>query len=251
MNGKGKIRVGTSKYINKKLVLPTYKDYTSIIVLTTRYSKYGDIGPYNLKNEKGQIVECVWQFSKVYKYVPESKIPYSSGDRRIVWNWPKETHIDDDGNLTPEYWNWRETGKNNELPVRNPVPWYHLKNCQFSLEKDLPISKDNPKLDYIQARKKIYLPIYINAVKSHELFKELQTRYNNGEKILIIEVDGPHSESLNYYIEKYNVEKDFIKNDSMLATLENLNIMLNDGKYPFGHGYALAWAIQEFDFSFE
>ena len=35
----------------------------------------------------------------------------------------------------------------------------------------------------------------------------------------------------------------FIKYKTMLATKENLDIMLNDTKYPFGHGYCLAAAL--------
>ena len=61
-----------------------------------------------------------------------------------------------------------------------------------------------------------------------------------GENLLIIEVDGPHSEAINYYQQKYNVKGDFIEQNTMLATPENLEIMLNDPKYPYGHGYCLA-----------
>lgn len=181
--------------------------------------------------------------SKAYESVPAVTIPYSSGNKTIVWNWPTETHIDINGNLTPAYWKWRVTGKNHNQPVRNPVGWKHLKNCLFSLEKDEPISEFNPKLDYIESRKRIYLPIYMNAVVKEPKFWELHNRWMNGENLLIIEVDGPHQDSLNYYKEKYGVKDDFIENDSVEATEQNLSILLNDPKHPFGHGYCLAWTI--------
>lgn len=239
----GSIRVGRSTYYNRKTFIPEYDGYTTIVVLTEKTNKYGAISPYSLRNEQGQLIENVYQFSKCYKTVPTARIPYSSGQRQIVWEWPAENHIDDDGNFTEEFWKWRLTGKNHKQPVRNPVGWKHLKECIFSLEKDGPISESNPKLDYIEARKKIYVPQYLSAVKTHDLFHELKNRLNNGENLLIVEIDGPHQESLDYYKDKYNVSDDFIQLHSMQATAHNLAIMLNDPKHPFGHGYCLALAL--------
>jgi hypothetical protein len=97
------------------------------------------------------------------------------------------------------------------------------------------------ELDYIEARKNIYLPEYIKCIKNLVKFRELEKRIEKGENLLIIEVDGPHQESLDYYKEKYGVSDDFIEESTILATKENLDIMLNDEKRPFGHGYCLAW----------
>ena len=69
-------------------------------------------------------------------------------------------------------------------------------------------------------------------------------KLKQGKNILIIEVDGPHQESLQYYIDKYNdVSSDFIENGTMLTNKENINMMLHDDKHPFGHGYCLALAL--------
>lgn len=239
----GRLRVGKSKSYNGKVIISQYSGFTPIIVMTKSSSAYGELGPYDLRNEQGQIIENIWQFSKAYQWIPQIKMPYSSGNKKIVWEWPAETHIDSNGNLTEEYWKWRMTGKNNPEPVRAPVGWKHLKNCLFSLEKDEPISETNPKLDYIESRKKIYVPIYMNAVIKEPKFSELYNRLRNGENLLIIEVDGPHQESLNYYKEKYGVSDDFIQNDSVEAIEGNLGILLNDPKHPFGHGYSLAWTL--------
>lgn len=43
------------------------------------------------------------------------------------------------------------------------------------------------------------------------------------------------------------MDNDFIIDNTMVATLENLIIMLNDEKYPFGHGYCLASALMNID----
>jgi hypothetical protein len=69
-----------------------------------------------------------------------------------------------------------------------------------------------------------------------------------GENLLIIEVDGPHEEDLEYYMKKYDVKKDFIENNTMLVNEENIKVMLNDGKHPYGHGYCLACELLDFDY---
>jgi hypothetical protein len=65
------IRVGKCK-IGKygKHTYPDYKDYTNIVVLA-KSSEYGCIGPYSLKNDKGQLMENIWQFSKIYEVKKE------------------------------------------------------------------------------------------------------------------------------------------------------------------------------------
>jgi hypothetical protein len=107
------------------------------------------------------------------------------------------------------------------------------------------------RLTYVQARKQIYLPIYCELVKQQPQFKRLVDRWRNGENLLILEVDGPHQESLAYYQEKYGVGESFIEHDTILATFQNLKIMLNDVKHSFGHGYCLAAALQSINFELE
>jgi hypothetical protein len=54
-------------------------------------------------------------------------------------------------------------------------------------------------------------------------------------------------ESLDYYIDKYNVNDDFIVSDGTPGTVscnaENMNILLNDNLHPFGHGYCLGMSL--------
>jgi hypothetical protein len=70
---------------------------------------------------------------------------------------------------------------------------------------------------------------------------------SQGKNLLILEVDGPKQESLEYYKEKYGVDDTFIEKKTVLATQENLSIFLDDTKHAFGHGFCLASALQEFD----
>lgn len=239
----GRVRVGRSRYVGGKIQLPEYAGFTRIVVMTERMGKYGQLSPYSLKNSQGQILENVWQFSKVYANVPEVSIPYSSKQSKIVWAYPAETHLNEDGTLREEYWRWRMSGKNNPEPVRNPVGWKWLNKCLFALKWDQPISNANPALDYIESRKQIYLPNYLQAVMQHPLFNELLTRRKNGENLLIVEIDGPHAESLKYYSDNYGVTETFIQQNSVEVTQENMNILLNDSKHPFGHGYCLGMAL--------
>jgi hypothetical protein len=52
------IRVGRVYYKNNKPQFPEYEDYTKIVVLT-KSSEYGALGPYELSNNKNQIMENV------------------------------------------------------------------------------------------------------------------------------------------------------------------------------------------------
>lgn len=217
-------------------VQPSFKGFEKVVVMM-KSSKYWELSPYYLKSDEGWIMENMWQFSKVYEKAPKSNQKYSRWDPTVIWDHPAETHVED-GELTDEYWAWRKKGFENDHAVRYPVGFHHRKNCLYAFVED-----PSERLDYIESRKKLYVPIYINLVKKEDKFRQLVEKLRNGKNLLILEVDGPHGESLDYYKERYGVDDDFITGNTMLATMENLDIMLNDGKYPFGHGYCLAAAL--------
>lgn len=234
------IRIGRTKYDNQgNRTDPSFPDFKPIVVLMKGHNKWGVLGPYELKDEKGRIMENLYQYSKIYEKVPATIQRYSRWDPKIIWQHPKETHIVN-GQIQPAYWDWREKGMNNPFAVRYPVGFGNMHKCLYSIK-----DKDNPeeKLDYIEARKQIYIPVYCELVKKQEKFWELKEMLDNGKNLLIIEVDGPHQESLKYYKNKYNVDDDFIQQDTMLATEENLRIMMNDPKHAYGHSYVLSMAL--------
>ena len=237
------LRVGKCHYRTDGITYPSFPNFTNIIVLTKGHSKWYPLSPYFLKDSKGRIMENVWQFSKVYEKVPFTTQKKSRYDSTIIWQHPEEVHFMD-GKLTPEYFEWRHKGMYAKEAIRYPVGYKHRHKCLFTLKEDENGVIDvDRKLDYVQARKEIYMPLYCNLVKKEKKFKELKERLRKGENLLIIEVDGPHQESLDYYIEKYRVSEDFIQNDTMIASNENIDIMLNDPKHPFGHGYCLCYAL--------
>jgi len=262
----GIIRVGKRIYREGKYTDPFMKGFTPIITLT-KSTPYGHLGPYVLrtknkeKNEdnisnNGVILENYYQFSKIYEEVPYVKETYSRYNSQVIWEYPTEKHINNTlpkpnpiitinkKYINKKYWKWRQKGFECQYPVRYPVgrSKEQRAKCIGSIVK----KGDKLKLlNYVEARKRIYLPIYKKSVKKETSFKNLVNRVQRGENLLIIEVDGPHQESLRYYRKKYGVSKNFIEKDTMIATFENIDIMLNDTLHPFGHGYCLALCILE------
>lgn len=263
------IRVG----INGKTDTAEFPDYHKVVCLT-KSSAYGDLSPYCLTVnvdeydfQAGEVVtlnnvnmENAWQFSKLYAAVPASRQTRSRYDSTVIWQHPAERHLAVETVETVEaeaaasttvspsaaYWRWRHKGMLTVEPVRYPVGFEHRHQCLCSLWYDKD-SHNYDQLDYIAARKAIYVPLYLRAVVGQPKFIKLQQMLAAGKNLLILEVDGPHQESLSYYQTRYAVSSDFISNYTTLATPANLQILLEDAKHPFGHGYCLAMALLGLD----
>jgi hypothetical protein len=255
------IRVGSIKYKNGKKIYPKIPEGFIPIEVMTKSTKYGELGPYVLKNEKNQIMECIWQFSKLYKHVPKRKELYSRFQKFPVWDHPSETHIKSDMDvhelrnmdinellslLDDSYWVWRNKGFNNKYHVRYPVGFKMRSDCICSLWKE---NGEFKKYNYIEARKHIYFKVYSDMVVKCKKYEKLKNMLGEGKNLLIMEVDGPTQTSLEYYKEKYGVGDDFIIDDSSEINKKNIKIFLNDGKHPFGHGYCLASCLLGIDVS--
>jgi len=239
------IRVGRIVYGGGNTQIPSYPGFETIMVMT-KSSKYGSLGPYVLCDEQERNMENLWQFSKVYEKVPATVARKSRFDNTIIWNHKAETHVDGKGeevSLLPEYWAWRQKGMNAPHPIRYPVGFNHRHKCLFAIPLDASPLTALQKLDYVQSRKAIYLPLFCRLVTTQPQFATLLDKLNNGENLLIVEVDGPHEESLEYYQRTYGTGPNFIENNTILVNQRNMQIMLNDSKHPFGHGYCLAMAL--------
>lgn len=254
MASRGKVRVG--RIIQGKQ--PSFENFTPIVVMT-KSSKYGSLSPYELRDENGRIMENIWQFSKLYKNVPKSKQIYSRYQPFTIWEHPEENHLDSDNHITKNYWQWRRKGMNNKYAVRYPVGYHYRHQCMFSILCKTPDPDPTPEevsqssykcLDYVQSRKYIYVPLYLKLVQEQDQFKELKKRLANGENLLILEVDGPHQESVDYYKSAYyDIPENFIEQNTIEANPFSLSIMLHDEKHPFGHGYCLSMALQNLSIS--
>lgn len=170
------------------------------------------ISPYVLKDAEGHIFENIHQFSKCYKAVDAQHEVKSS---KIIWSHPAEVHINDNGEFTKEFWQWRSKGWNNPYPVRYPNGYHGRSKCLFALWYE---NGEWIKLDYISARKKIYCKIYAELVQETEAYKMLKELVNNGTSIQICEMDVRPG----------------------LITEEVLRRELNNPDFSYGHGYVLS-----------
>ena len=64
--------------------------------------------------------------------------------------------------ILPEYWEWRAKGFSAEYPIRYPVGFKHKHEVKCSI---LENENGVERLDYVEARKRIYLPEYIRSVQ--------------------------------------------------------------------------------------
>jgi hypothetical protein len=103
-------------------------------------------------------MENAWQFAKVYA-----------------------KHATQDGSPTQDYWNWAKAGwadsKAHRYPMgRGAKPLYSLWKGE--------------KLGYIEARKRIYAPLYAEAVKKTKGFEKLVKLYESSKELILRDYDG-------------------------------------------------------------
>jgi len=240
----GQIRVGRIVYKDGKPIHPSYPGFKNIVIMTPS-SAYGDLGPYVLRNKKGYLMENIYQSCKVYPEVPKSKQPYSRYDSRVIFDWPAERHVDvnEEGELqdipNKKYWKWRKAIRKCPDAIRYPVGNNaYRKTCLYCLKK-----KGGKKLNIVEARKQIYGPLYTRLVKKQPKYQKLINMLDKGEKLLLIEVDAAHQESLPYYKEKYDVPENWIENHTILVTEQNMRIMIEDTTHSAGHGFFLGMSL--------
>ncbi len=130
-------------------------------------------------------VENAWQFSKVYK-----------------------EHTDSNGDPTGEYFKWAEAGWNDTKAHRYPMgkgakPEYAWWNGE--------------KLGYIEARKRIYVPLYASSVRKTVAYKKLRELYQTGDLIYLWDFDGYDNEAQGL----------------------SLKEVINDPSKPMGHAFIL------------
>eukprot|EP01111_Echinosteliopsis_oligospora_P018695 TRINITY_DN8713_c0_g1_i1.p1 TRINITY_DN8713_c0_g1~~TRINITY_DN8713_c0_g1_i1.p1 ORF type:complete len:207 (-),score=48.53 TRINITY_DN8713_c0_g1_i1:86-706(-) len=145
---------------------------------------WGDIPPAaNMEN--------AWQYSKVYAH-----------------------QVDDEGNPTEEWWKWMRAGIAQKKAVRFPMgrgaaPLYSY--------------WEGEKMSYVQARVRIYAPLYANAVIETEAYKRLENLFNkHAGNLCLFDFDG----------------YDHLKHKLTLREV------LYNTKQKMGHGFVLAMLLQ-------
>lgn len=103
-------------------------------------------------------VENCWQYAKVYEYYTNAQ-----------------------GDPDERYFKWAQEGWNSQRASRYPMG---------KGVKPLYSYWDGEKLGYIEARKKIYIPIYSKAVQETFAFKKLKEMHEAGADLYLWDFDG-------------------------------------------------------------
>lgn len=145
---------------------------------------YGDYVSQNMEN--------AWQYSKVYK-----------------------VHTDANNEPTSDYFEWANRGWCKERADRYPMtkgakPEYSLWNGE--------------KLTYTQARRRIYIPLYSNAVRNTNAFKILSVFYKERGELILWDFDAYNHRELGM----------------------NWDQVIDDPSRKCGHGFVLAMMLEGF-----
>lgn len=147
-------------------------------------------GPVSLYgNYVSKNVENAWQYSKVYSQF-----------------------IGDDGNPTQAYFAWAQEGWSDSVAHRHPMGHIFPKYSWW----------DGTKLDYIEARKKIYIPLYTKAVIKTAGYQELKRLYEAGERICLLDYDSFDYQSMGY----------------------SINDVIEDKNHSLGHSFVLKCLLE-------
>lgn len=108
-------------------------------------------------------MEAAWQNSKVYP----------------------EHYSEEDDIILDSYWTWAKKGWNNSYAQRYPMGKGAIPKFSYW---------DGERLTYVEARKKIYIPVYYKAVKNTEAFARLKSEYDKsleeGKDLYLIDFDA-------------------------------------------------------------
>lgn len=200
-------------------------------------SKYHNFSPYFLKTDGQEIqrnsgnilFENFWQGSKVWPVFYDCQIwahPSLKGNPKHLWFEYKclnglgsEKHLIDN-NIQLEYYKWRDAIFSCKNPIRYPNGVAKKSKVAFALmiEKD---GKET-RLDYIQARKQLYVKEYCRLIRQLPMFQTLVDMLKDNKTLVICEIDVP---------------------DNEIITIEKLERLVEDTSIKFEHGLCLAWEL--------
>jgi len=149
------------------------------------------LGPVELYDGYvSRTMENAWQYAKVYASLLEK-----------------------DGSVGARYFEWANAGWDSPDAVRHPI----RKGAKpvFSLW-------EGRQLDYVTARKEIYVPLYRDAVKASGGYDLLREMTSSAEELVLVDFDGyPHRKNKMSYAD-----------------------VLNNGKRSMGHAFVLAMMLE-------
>jgi hypothetical protein len=178
---------------------------TDVIVITVSKAKDWSqglspfiLGPCELwGGHVAKNVENAWQFGKAYG-----------------------RHFNADGTLNKDDWiQWAQKGWRDNYAHRYPMGKGVKPLCSIW---------DGWRLTYIQSRKAIYLPVYLDAVKKTEAWRKLKEIH---QKMLDGEIEN-----------LYLVDFDAYRHKQQGMTYRDV---ANDGSRSMGHAFCLAMALED------
>lgn len=252
----GTIYTKRVKSITEK-VIPKDNTY-SVKVLSwhAKQSEYHMFSPFYLKtdgNEEnvnigGVIFENFWQgsklFSKVFSCETYAHYTKKGDPKYLTWKYNTqngekgEEHINlKTGEIEPEYYTWRNAVFANKCAVRYPNGRNNRKLTQFTLliKKD----KTQERLNYLDARKHIYVKEYMRLIKKLPEYKKLLDIMKSGKDICIFEIDVPSIGKKGLY------GKCVDKDGYYKADKKTIDELMDDTSEPFGHGLCIAKSLLE------
>lgn len=153
------------------------------------------LGPCSLYDDRASLrMENAWQYSKVFAQ-----------------------HVGKDGNPTKEYFDWAAAGWASRKAVRHPMG---------KGTKPVFYWWDGEKLDRINARKRIYIPLYSERVVKTQCFSELQSKWEDvqsheGRTLYLMDFDAYPYEDMTF------------------------SEVLNNSEKSMGHGFVLAMLLTD------
>ena len=121
-------------------------------------------------------------------------------------------HVGEDGLPTPDYFEWAKKGWEDEWAHRRPMGRRPPSFSWWAGEK----------LGYVEARKRIYIPVYAKAVYQTVAFQTLLAHYRKAGEVTLWDFDG------------YDYA----------AQGKTLKEVVNDPLRPMGHAFVLAHLLE-------
>ena len=149
-------------------------------------------GPVDLYwNYRAVNVENAWQFSKVYEY-----------------------YLEEDESVGERYFKWADDGWKDPVAHRYPMG--------KGVATPLYSYWEGQKLTYVEARKKIYVPLYSQAVKKTYAFEKLKKMHEEGQDLYLWDFDGYDHKMLGLTFDQ----------------------VLNDPNKKMGHAFVIAMLLE-------
>lgn len=224
----------------------TYRDYSIIPYPFNNKSITWPLSPMSLTTDNDQLLCNVWTFSRIYPSVTQQCQLEAGAGTPVVWEWPSEAHMDDNGNILPRYWEWRQAGMASTKPVKYP-------NGFKDKDRDYGyvLINDDGSYDIISkqdARVNVLYKMYKELVVKQPIYQSLKERVANGENLVIQDTTGPNASRLQYYRANYDVPMAFIVSNTVQITPASMNVFIKDMGCDIGYGFWLAAALLDLEF---